>query len=88
MAHIHILQEHVSHLDSTAEEELKRLLQIIVDVENLFMLCRNGPFCSDRQVWANCVDPDQTAHVRTSLYCLPFCLHFWSHYSVVKNVIY
>ena len=36
-------------------------------------LLRNDPKFSDRQVWANSADPDQTADQR--LDCLPFCLH-------------
>ena len=35
--------------------------------------CRNDPKFSDRQVWANSADPDQTADQR--LDCLPFCLY-------------
>lgn len=33
----HTLGAHVSHLENVAEEELNRLLRIVVDVENLFM---------------------------------------------------
>ena len=33
----HALSSHVSHLSNAAEEELDRLLGIVVDVENLFM---------------------------------------------------
>ena len=45
---------------------------------------RNDPKFSDRQVWANSVDPDQIARVYTvclkeqsylGLHCLPFRLH-------------
>ena len=43
---------------------------------------RNDPKFSDRQVWANSVDPDQTADQH--LDCLPFCI-FWTHYSMVKQ---
>ena len=35
---------------------------------------RNGPKFSDKQVWANSVDPDQTASDQ-GLHCLPFRLH-------------
>ena len=41
-------------------------------------LYRNGPKFLDRQVWANSVDPDQTAPNQQSdwgLHCLPFHLH-------------
>ena len=34
----------------------------------------NDPKFSDRQVWANSIDPDQTAPDQ-GLHCLPFCLH-------------
>ena len=34
----------------------------------------NVPKFSDRQVWANIVDSDQTAQ---DLHCLPFCLHLF-----------
>ena len=33
----HTLALHVSHLESVPEDELDRLLGIVVDVENLFM---------------------------------------------------
>ena len=40
---------------------------------------RNDPKCSDRQAWANSVDPDQTALLEEQsdqgLHCLPFSLH-------------
>ena len=51
---------------------------------------------SDRQVWANSVAPFQTAPLGKqcrprseeqsdhSLHCLPFCLHFLTHYSMVE----
>ena len=54
---------------------------------NLPLLCghykllgdyRNDPKFSDRKVWANSADPDQTAPREQSdqgLHCLPFCLH-------------
>ena len=34
----------------------------------------NGPKVSDRQIWANSVDQDQTAD--QGLHCLPLGLHF------------
>ena len=37
----------------------------------------NDPTFSDTQIWANSVNPDQTA-------CLPFRV-FWTHYSIVKR---
>ena len=41
---------------------------------------RNVPKFSDRQVWANSADPDQTALEESSdqgLHCLPFRLPSW-----------
>ena len=38
---------------------------------------RNDPKFSDRQVWANRADPDQTV-------CHSICI-FWMHYSMVKQ---
>ena len=40
---------------------------------------------SDRQVWANSADPDQTAPslIRVYTVCNSFCI-FWMHYSTVK----
>ena len=39
---------------------------------------RNDPKFSDRRVWANSVDPDETAP------CHPVCI-FLTHYSVIKR---
>ena len=36
LPHLLILGAHVSHLEHTQEDELNRLLSIVVDVENLF----------------------------------------------------
>ena len=36
----------------------------------MYTTCRNHPKFSDRQVWANSVDPDDQG-----LHCLPFGLH-------------
>ena len=44
---------------------------------------RNDPNFSDRQVWANRVDPDQTAS-RVYTVCHSICI-FWTRYSVVKR---
>ena len=46
-----ILGAHVSHLDSTAEEELNRLLRIVVDVENLFMCVHKEEDAETKQVY-------------------------------------
>ena len=42
---------HVTHLDSTAEEELNRLLRIVVDVENLFMCVHKEEDAETKQVY-------------------------------------
>ena len=42
---------------------------------NISKLYRNDPKFSDRQVWENSVDPDQTAHTDQGLHCFPFRLH-------------
>ena len=47
---------------------------------------RNDPKFSDRQVWANSADPDQTAPsklIRANTVCNSGCI-FWVHYSSVK----
>lgn len=42
---------HVSHLDNTPEEELNRLLRIVVDVENLFMCVHKEEDAETKQVY-------------------------------------
>jgi len=42
---------HVSHLESTPEEELNRLLRIVVDVENLFMCVHKEEDAETKQVY-------------------------------------
>ena len=46
------------------------------------ILYRNNPKLSGRKVEVNCVDPDEQSD--QALHCLPFHLHFWMHYSLVK----
>ena len=46
----HPLSSHVSHLDSVKEEELDRLLGIVVDVENLFMCVHKEEDSDTKQV--------------------------------------
>jgi len=41
----------VSHLELTAEEELNRLLRIVVDVENLFMCVHKEEDSETKQVY-------------------------------------
>ena len=41
----------------------------------------NNPKFSDRHVWANKVNSDQSDQI---LHCLPFRLHFWTHFNMVK----
>ena len=44
----------------------------------------NDPKFSERQVWENSADQDQTAPDQ-GLHCLQSCLHFiWTHHSMVK----
>ncbi|KAK3102202.1 hypothetical protein FSP39_009584 [Pinctada imbricata] len=47
----HTLSAHVSHLDDTGEEELNRLLRIVVDVENLFMCVHKEEDAETKQVY-------------------------------------
>jgi len=47
----HTLAQHVSHLDSVAEDELDRLLGIVVDVENLFMCVHKEEDSDTKQVY-------------------------------------
>ena len=42
---------HVSHLETTDEEELNRLLGIVVDVENLFMCVHKEEDADTKQVY-------------------------------------
>ena len=46
-----ISDAHVSHLESTQEEELNRLLGIVVDVENLFMCVHKEEDADTKQVY-------------------------------------
>ena len=54
----------------------------------------NDPKFSDRQVWANSVNPDQTALNQTLLeeesdlgpHCLPFCLHVLDAFLYGKTI--
>ena len=56
-----------------AEPANKRLL---IGLEKRYY-CINDSKFSDRQVWSNSADPDQTAPQQSDqgLHCLPFCLH-------------
>ncbi|CAH1789009.1 unnamed protein product [Owenia fusiformis] len=47
----HTLGAHVSHLESTPEDELNRLLGIVVDVENLFMCVHKEEDADTKQVY-------------------------------------
>ncbi len=42
---------HVSHLENTDEEELNRLLRIVVDVENLFVCVTREEDAEAKQVY-------------------------------------
>uniref|UniRef100_A0A0B7AGV5 histone acetyltransferase n=1 Tax=Arion vulgaris TaxID=1028688 RepID=A0A0B7AGV5_9EUPU len=47
----HPLEAHVSHLENTDEEELNRLLRIVVDVENLFVCVHREEDAEAKQVY-------------------------------------
>ena len=47
----HALSSHVSHLSNAAEDELDRLLGIVVDVENLFMCVHKEEDQDTKQVY-------------------------------------
>ena len=48
---IFLLGSHVSHLENVEEEELNRLLGIVVDVENLFMCVHKEEDADTKQVY-------------------------------------
>lgn len=43
--------EHVSHLENVSEEEINRLLGMVVDVENLFMSVHKEEDTDTKQVY-------------------------------------
>ena len=45
------LESHVSHLDNVPEEELNRLLSMVVDVENLFTCVHKEEDVDTKQVY-------------------------------------
>uniref|UniRef100_A0A8C1YCR3 Histone acetyltransferase n=1 Tax=Cyprinus carpio TaxID=7962 RepID=A0A8C1YCR3_CYPCA len=47
----HSLAEHVSHLENVSEEEINRLLGMVVDVENLFMSVHKEEDTDTKQVY-------------------------------------
>uniref|UniRef100_A0AAR2LI43 histone acetyltransferase n=1 Tax=Pygocentrus nattereri TaxID=42514 RepID=A0AAR2LI43_PYGNA len=47
----HTLAEHVSHLENVSEEEINRLLGMVVDVENLFMSVHKEEDTDTKQVY-------------------------------------
>ena len=47
----HMLKDHVSHLEKVGDEELDRLLGIVVDVENLFMCVHKEEDSDTKQVY-------------------------------------
>ena len=62
------------------------LLFILVSVTVTFVGYRNDPKFSDRYVWANSADPDQTAPrgaVRVYTVCHYVCI-VWTHCSMVE----
>lgn len=50
-AYLHFIGAHVSHLENVEEEELNRLLGIVVDVENLFMCVHKEEDADTKQVY-------------------------------------
>jgi len=44
-------ESHVSHLDNVSEEELNRLLNMVVDVENLFTCVHKEEDVDTKQVY-------------------------------------
>ncbi|XP_061430009.1 histone acetyltransferase KAT2B isoform X1 [Lethenteron reissneri] len=47
----HVLADHVSHLENVSEEEMNRLLGIVVDVENLFICVTKEEDADTKQVF-------------------------------------
>ena len=45
------LESHVSHLDKVSEDELNRLLSMVVDVENLFTCVHKEEDVDTKQVY-------------------------------------
>jgi len=45
------IESHVSHLDNVSEEELNRLLSMVVDVENLFTCVHKEEDVDTKQVY-------------------------------------
>ena len=64
---------------------IKTFIQKVVpDAENFVSIYRNVPKFSDRQVWANSADPDQTAPlIRIYTVCHSVSI-VWTHYSMVE----
>ncbi|KAK7005041.1 histone acetyltransferase KAT2B [Biomphalaria glabrata] len=75
----HSLGAHVSHLDNTDEEELNRLLRIVVDVENLFVCVHREEDAEAKQVYfylfkllRKCISNMSTPSIEGSLGTPPF----------------
>ena len=49
--HIFFIDAHVSHLEETEEDELNRLLGIVMDVENLFVCVHKEEDADTKQVY-------------------------------------
>ena len=54
------------------------------------VMYRNYPKFLDRQIWANSVDPDQTAEQQSDqgLHCLPFHLHLFDALLCGKDTLF
>uniref|UniRef100_A0A8C7WP93 histone acetyltransferase n=1 Tax=Oryzias sinensis TaxID=183150 RepID=A0A8C7WP93_9TELE len=54
----HALAEHVSHLENVSEEEINRLLGMVVDVENLFMSVHKEEDTDTKQVFLSMLEEE------------------------------
>lgn len=48
---VHLEADHVSHLENVSEDEINRLLGMVVDVENLFMSVHKEEDTDTKQVY-------------------------------------
>lgn len=75
----HALADHVSHLENVSEDEINRLLGMVVDVENLFMSVHKEEDTDTKQVYfylfkllRKCILQMSSPVVEGSLGCPPF----------------
>lgn len=48
---IKLLANHVSHLDNTPEDQLNKMLSVVVDIENLFLFVHREEDMDTKQVY-------------------------------------